>query len=415
MPRILFTTVGSYGDLHPYLAIGLELRKRGHQVTIATHATFGAKVKFERLGFHPVRPDIPSVANVADLVGDPRGADRVLRLLSSSIRESYQDTLAAAERADTIVTHTQAYAATLAARKLGIPWISTALSPISLPSAHDPPVLAEAPWLIHLRLFGPRFMRLVLRAVDWRSLASVRPILDLEAELGLPQGAHPVFAGRHSPSLVLALFSRCFAEPQPDWPPQTVATGFPFYDRDLGYRNLSRALESFLAEGPAPIVFTLGSVATHAAGNFYSDSLEAVKRLGARAVFLTGAQSQGLPDTLPAGVIAAPYAPFSPLFPHAAVIVQHGGIGTTAQAIRSGRPMLVTPYTFDAADNGARVKRLGAGEVLYQNRYNARRAEQRLRSLLEETSFQKAAAALSGIVCAENGSAAAADAIESRL
>jgi UDP:flavonoid glycosyltransferase YjiC (YdhE family) len=243
----------------------------------------------------------------------------------------------------------------------------------------------------------------------------MQPLLDFRREIGLPPGGHPAFEGANSPELVLALFSRYFAEPQPDWPPQAVVTGFPFYDRDIGHQDLAPEIERFFAEGPAPLVFTLGSSAVGAAGDFYRQSLAAVERLGCRALFLTGSMPQGLPEVLPPGVIAAQYAPHSAVFPRAAVNVHQGGVGTTAQAMRAGRPMLVVPFAHDQFDNGGRVRRIGAGEMLYRRRYNAGRAARVLRRLMEDESYKTAAAAAGDKVRSENGSARAAGAIEKML
>lgn len=141
MARILFTTFGSYGDVHPYMAVGLELRARGHQVTIATSPIYGAKVEAEGLSFHPVRPDV--TLNDEEKLGyvfdRRRGSERVLRYMAETTRESYEDTLPAAERADVIVTHVITFGAILVAQKLRMPWISSVLAPVSFLSAYDPP------------------------------------------------------------------------------------------------------------------------------------------------------------------------------------------------------------------------------------------------------------------------------------
>jgi UDP:flavonoid glycosyltransferase YjiC (YdhE family) len=207
------------------------------------------------------------------------------------------------------------------------------------------------------------------------------------------------------------LWARCFAEPQPDWPADAVITGFPFFDRG----GIPGELEHFLQDGPAPVVFTLGSSAVTVAGDFYPQSLGAVERLGCRAVFLTGPERQGLPEKLPPGVIAADYAPHGTIFPKASIIVHQGGIGTTAQAMRSGRPMLVVPFAHDQFDNGERIRRLGVGEVLYRERYNTRRVEQYLNRLLTQQAYAKAAMQVGARVSSENGAADAADAIEGYL
>lgn len=238
------------------------------------------------------------------------------------------------------------------------------------------------------------------------------PLMELRRELALGPTENPMFEGSHSPSLVLALFSKHFAAPQPDWPTHTVATGFPFFDRHHEQAQLPPELESFLAREPAPIVFTLGSSAVAVAGDFYRHSLEAVERIGARAVFLTGSHAQGLPEELPPGALAIPYAPHSKVFPRAAVIVHQGGVGTTAQAMRSGRPTLIVPFAHDQFDNAARVKRLGAAEVLYRSRYRARSVASRLQELMQNPSYAEAARRVAGLVGAEDGAVAAADAIE---
>lgn len=413
MARILITTFGSFGDLHPYLVVGVELRRRGHAVTIASSAAYRARVEAEDLEFHAVRPDVDLEDRkmVAYVMEARRGTERIVSYLASLVRESYLDTLEAARHAEAIVTHPITFGSLLVARKLGVPWISTVLAPISFLSSFDPPVSPQAPWLHALRVLGPGFMKRLSTLGRGHTLRWVRPVLELEKELGLESRGHPLFEGSHSPLLMLALFSRHLADPQPDWPANTVVTGFPFYDRG----DLSPELRRFLGEGPAPVVFTLGSSAVSAAGSFYVESVAAAGKAGCRAVLLTGPYKQGLPPELPAGVMAAPYAPHGALFPHAAAIVHQGGIGTTAQAMRSGRPSLIVPFGHDQFDNAARLRRRGAAEVVNRSKYKARRVADALQRLLGEPDYGKAAAELADKVRAEDGAGTPADAIEERL
>ena len=413
MAHILLTTFGSYGDLYPYLAVGRELRQRGHHIVVATSEGYRAMVKNEELAFHPVRPDVSldDRAMLRQFFDARRGSERVIRSICSVVRESYEDTLPAAEGADLVVTHIITFAAVAVAEKLRKPWISTVLAPLSFFSAEDPGVPPVAHWLFRqLRAMGPKVMRQVNRVARAQSLPWLQPLLELRQELGLSVDEHPLFAGSHSPDRVLALFSRHLAAPAPDWPKQTVVTGFPFYEQRQP-TPVPPPLQRFLS-GDAPLVFTLGSSAVGAAGSFYRESLAAVQRLRARAVFLTGSHPQDLPDRLPSNVLVVPYAPHEQVFPHASVIVHQGGIGTTAQALRSGKPMLVVPFAHDQFDNSDRVRRLGAGEVLFSKRYTAARAEQQLRRLLIEPSYAQAGTRVGEQVRGENGTAAAADAIE---
>jgi UDP:flavonoid glycosyltransferase YjiC (YdhE family) len=136
------------------------------------------------------------------------------------------------------------------------------------------------------------------RASAPRTLVSRKwpqPIYDLRRELGLPRGSNPLFDAKHSPDLVLALFSRVLGQEQPDWPANTRITGFCFYDSDAGNATLAPHLEKFLAAGPPPLVFTLGSAAVLAAGRFYEYGARAAERLGMRAVLLIGSDPRNRP------------------------------------------------------------------------------------------------------------------------
>jgi UDP:flavonoid glycosyltransferase YjiC (YdhE family) len=199
-------------------------------------------------------------------------------------------------------------------------------------------------------------------------------------------------------------------EPQPDWPAHTLATGFPFYDQAEHGQGIDPDLERFLEGGPPPVVFTLGSSAVQHAGNFYPESLAAVRRLGCRAVFLVGANSFAEP--LPPRTVAFPYAPFSKIFPRASVIVHQGGIGTCAQALAAGRPMLVVPFAFDQPDNAARLQRLGVARAIPRRHYTAKRAFAELEHLLRNPAYAERATAAGRKIASENGARSACDAIE---
>jgi UDP:flavonoid glycosyltransferase YjiC (YdhE family) len=203
----------------------------------------------------------------------------------------------------------------------------------------------------------------------------IGPVLELREELGLPAGPHPVFEGKFSPRLNVAMFSPVMGRPQPDWPPNTVQTGFSFYDAGTG--ELAPELEAFLDAGEPPVVFTLGSAAVLDPGAFFHESIEAAERLRIRALLIAG---DWRPERTPApNVHVSGYAPYSAVFARASVIVHQGGIGTTAQALRAGKPMVVVPYGFDQPDNAARLRRLGVSETIGRKKYDSARAMEALR------------------------------------
>ncbi len=412
--HIVLHTFGSLGDLHPYLALGLA--DRGHRVTVATSSSYRQRV--ERLGFefHPVQPEFdPGDPALLKRVMNPRsGTEFVMnQLYFPGLREGFKDLAAICEGKDMLISSPIGYAAILVAATSGIPWLSTALAPISFFSRHDPPLLI--PELLGVKpLHGLNRVAILVGRLLARSWAA--PYRQLRSELGMAPAANPIFEGIFSPRGVLALFSPQLAAPQSDWPPETRIAGFLYHDGAEPDEGLSAELEHFLGAGAPPLVFTLGSAAVEVAGDFYRQSLAAAQRLGHRAVLVVGRGGLGrLPEDLPEGVLAVEYAPYSALFPRAAAIVHQGGIGTTARALRAGKPMLVVPFAQDQFDNAAHVRRLGVGLALRSRRYRGDRAVRWLARLLEDEAIGKRAAALGERVAAEDGLGRALDQIEAEL
>jgi len=417
MARILLTTFGSYGDLNPYLALGVALRARGHEAVLATHEGYRPDVEGAGLRFAPVPPDIdPGDTALLRRVMDPRrGSETVVReLVAPGIREAYAALEGAAAGADLLVSHVLTFAAPLLAEKRGLPWVSTVLSPMVFFSPHDPPVPPPLPALGRLRVLGPGFNGLLVALYRRASRSWTEPVRAFRRELGLPPAGDPLFEGQHSPHGVLALFSPLFGPPQPDWPAGTRTCGFVFRDEDFLGRGLDPALARFLDEGEPPVVFTLGSSAVLAADGFYADAAEAVRALGCRAVLVAGPAAAGMTG-LPPGTTAVATAPYHALFPRAAAVVHSVGVGTTAQALRAGRPQVAIPYAHDQFDNADRLRRLGVGATVHRGRVTPARLVKALRPLLADEAMRARAEDLGRRVAAEDGTAAACAAIEEVL
>ena len=422
--RIVLSTFGSFGDIHPYIAIALELKARGHSPVIATSEVYREKMDALGLELHRIRPDVPSYDEpeelsrlVSELMEPKGGTEKVIEILTPNLRDVYEDLLLAVIDADLLLTHPLPLVGPIVAQKRGLPWVSSVLAPISFFSAYDPPVLAQMPALYHVQRRSVSLGRLLYRIASHKLEKLMEPVYRLRAELGLPRGAQPLLAGQHSPTRVLAMFSTVLAKPQPDWPPNTRVTGFALYDRRdfFGETEMQQELRTFLDEGPPPIVFTLGSSAFWVAKDFYRDSIRAAQALGQRALLLIG-HARNLPtEQLPKGVAVFEYAPFSQVLPRAQAIVHQGGVGTTGQGLRSGRPVLIVPHAHDQFDNAARVVRLGCGRMIARPRYNARNATIELEKLLGSQDYFTNAAEVGREVQNENGAGAAADAIEEVL
>jgi UDP:flavonoid glycosyltransferase YjiC (YdhE family) len=410
--RIVITCLGSYGDVFPYIGLARALRERGHHPVIATSSTYRLAVEQEGIEFEPMGPDVDlrDEAALARVMDARRGGEVVVKeFVLPALERMYNETHRLAEGADVLVSHPLTFATPAVATARGMPWVGTILAPLSLFSDTDFPVLPALPGITPLMRAWPWLRRRVMAMVRRETGKWMTPLNDLRARHRLPPAGNPLMEGQYSPYLNLALFSRVMAEPQADWPAHTRVTGFVFYN---GPAALSPDLEAFLAAGPPPVVFTLGSSAVGAAGCFYHESAEAAARLGARAVLLTGGFAANRPARLPDGVLLVDRAPHQLLFPRSRAVVHQGGAGTTAQALRGGCPMLVVPHSHDQPDNAFRVARLGVSRTLYPKRYTAARAAKELGRLLDDPSYADRARQVAIIVASEGGAAAAADAIQ---
>jgi UDP:flavonoid glycosyltransferase YjiC (YdhE family) len=421
---IVITTFGSLGDLFPFLAVGQVLHARGHRVTIATHAMHRMMVEQANLHFADASgmPEPQDQAAFVKQAFHPRHGPRfvVSDLAAEDVRDSYIKLKTICQDADVLITSSLAFGGQILGETLSatgkLRWISAVLAPASFISAYDPPTTGMA-WVDAWTKNAPRRVRVLRQFLQWGTRHWTAPVRAFRRKLGLravSSRGDPFHRGQHSPEGVLALFSPLLAQPQTDWPAHTHLTGFAHYTQS-GIK-LDAELAAFLREGSSPLVFTLGSAAVHIGAEFLRTSLEAVERLNRRAVLFTGtpAVRAQLPAELPSTIRLVDYAPHALVFPHAAVIVHHGGIGTSTEALRAGRPMLVVPHGFDQFDNAARLQRLGVAHVLRADGYTTATAIPLLRQLLDDPQYARHAWRCAEEVRSERGAAVAADLIEAQ-
>jgi UDP:flavonoid glycosyltransferase YjiC (YdhE family) len=398
--RIILNTYGSTGDINPFLAIARGLQEGGHHAVIASDDISRASVESAGLEFRHVRR------------GFVYGHEGPYSLLTCNISNSYDDLLAAVRGADLLITHQLAFAGPLVAAGTGIPWVSFALSPIAFASAERPLRLKPSPGSYR---FTPTVYRLYLHHIKGMEQASsllTKQVQRLRGRRGLAAGKNVILGDHHSPHLVLAAFSSAFAAPQEHWPPQTRVTGFPVDESLKGGAGLRPDLNRFLSEGPPPIVFTMGSLSAFDDGSFRANSIVAARLLGRRALLVGTTSGDTCPDA--SDVMSIEFAPHGEILPRAAALVHHGGIGTTAAAMRAGCPMLMLPGlgSCDVAENAARAAGLGIARLLTLDEYNAFSAATELALLLSNPTYVEKAAEVSRVVRSENGVAAACDEIE---
>lgn len=402
--KILLLTFGSRGDVHPMLGLGRALRARGHEAVLLTNPAFRADTEQAGLGFVPVGSEDdyrqtlahPKLWHPIDGLGVMwryllRPALRPTFDVLQQMVGSHGDT---AGREFLVLASPLAMGARVAQEKLGIRLISTYTSATLLRSVQDPLTIAQ--WRV------PGYVPHWARSAVWRLLDRakldplVKPALEsLRSELGLPplagRGAAVFDRWIHSPSGGLTLFPPWFAASATDWPPGIRCGSFPLYD-DAGEAPDPHAaeLQDFLARGAAPVVFMPGS-AQHGTGPFFESAVAACRQAGLRGILLGQASGAGHAQW-PDQFWSAPYFPFGHLLSQARAIVHHGGIGTSAQALRAGIPQLVWPQAYDQFDNAMRLERLGVGAQLRTSPVAAAELAQALATLLGSTACREACA-----------------------
>lgn len=384
MPHFLLTPVGSHGDVHPFVALGKGLLTRGHRVTMITGEPFRGVAERNGLEYVPTATmaDSDAMMNHPDLWHPNKGLkvifdrplmQKLLPVAYNAIRERYEP------GHTVLVAGSLSYASRIANEKLGIPLASVNLQPMSCCSVDDPPVHGsgiDGTWM-------PRpFIRFAYWfAEKWITDPLAAPAInEFRATLNLPPVKRIITKWSPSPQRVIGFFPEWFG-PIQDGGPSFRHAGFIPFD-DAGGRPTPPEVMAFIKAGPPPVIFSFGS-AMRAGRPYFEAAVEACQQLGIRGILLAKGGEQ-IPPNLPANVIQADYAPFSEVFPLAACVVHHGGIGTSAQAMQAGVPQLVMPLAFDQADNAARMKRLGVVKTLFPKRFTGKNVAKALNAILND-------------------------------
>lgn len=428
--RVVIASVGTAGDIHPYIAVALKLTRRGHQVLFLANPFFKERILGAHIGFWPVGNEDEYRAMVTDtgLVTPRSSAKWVFDNLIMASFQPLADQLGEAVRVfqpDLLFAHHIALGALGKAEALGLPRAQGVLAPLFWLSRHEALAMPtwpmpDAPALV--RRAQARLLRGLGRLVVDPPLNRARKSLDLPkirnfASRGARGGDGLLASERLTRTSdgvpTLGLWSRAFRPPMPDDPRPGVICGFCSWDRPVrderGAADIA-ALRSWMGDGEPPVLVTLGSSVSHHGESLYRDCARACVQMGRRVVLLTDARVPEWAD-LP-GARTVPYAPYAQVMPRAAAIVHHAGIGTTAAALRAGVPSLIVPFANDEFDNAVRARRLGVARVLARRRVSALSIRRELETLLADRATLQSASALAQELGAENGPASAADELQ---
>lgn len=417
MPRIVLATIGSLGDLHPFIAIGRALVDQGAQVTLAVPEDGVAKARAAGLDAAAILPSYASICARLGMTEAEVGARLIAdtnfvidQIIMPSLPVSTRALDEVATGADVLAGSIFALAAGIVAEKRRLPFAAVVLQPMTLFSTYDPPeaprfeIMRHQPSTVIGRGWNAALYSLVRVVLRHRLSGKVDAV---RAEHGLsPSRGAPFFDHGASTVATLCCWSRSLDPLPPDAPVDARLVGFPFFDSETGSAEpVAPDLARFMDAGDMPLVFTLGSVAVVAAGSFYDEARAAARMVGRRAIMLTGEPG---PARIEDGCLSIGYAPHSAIFARAAAIVHHGGIGTTGQALRAGRPQIVVPHFGDQIDNAARLRRRGVAAIIDRRQFERSHAAQVIEDVLGDARMAEASRQAAEIIAREDGAADAA-------
>ncbi len=345
--RIIIPTIGTRGDVQPYIALAIGLKRAGHSVILATHPCMRNLVESYNIEFSPMGPDIDIGYETAIIRGkSPNwmvGFMRVMKFSFSMLDKSHDDLLELCKGADLVViSHTAA--GSMEADQLNLPTVSVTLTPQAIP-ANDP----KASWISHM------IMKMMGAGMG---LMMTRPLNQIRKRIGLPpMGPN----GITSPKLNLIPISTCIIPPNPLWETRHKMTGYWFAQSPETWIPPAD-LVKFLQEGEPPVVISLGAMALSGedALDAAKITLSAIQQAGVRAI-VQGWDEPMKSLSFPESVFHAGSVPHDWLLARASGLVHHGGFGTTAAGFRAGIPSLVIPHIIDQFMWGQKVAELGVG------------------------------------------------------
>ena len=359
--KIRIVTVGSRGDVQPYVALGRGLQAAGYDVRIATHANFEGFVTAHGLGFAPLAGDprklLEMLASEKQL-GIVKFMQQMNAWISNEIDQALQDMWAACDDADAIVTGFLGLPALSIAEKLDIPAFVGFLFPIFSPTGAYASINFPGP------SFGPLYNRLTHQLERLGGAFMLREPINRWRQDALGLAPNPPFRFPYQTlngKRVTYLYGYSDAViPRPaDWDDHQIVTGYWFLDGETAWTP-PPGLEGFLNAYEPPVYVGFGSMIDRESGRLVEIAVQAVRQAERRILLLSG--WGGLTKhTMSDDMYVLKSAPHDWLFPRVAAVVHHGGAGTTAAGLRAGKPTLVTPFFGDQPFWGAQVASVGAG------------------------------------------------------
>jgi UDP:flavonoid glycosyltransferase YjiC (YdhE family) len=417
--HITIHTLGSRGDIQPYLPLGLGLQRAGFKIRIATFNAFREFVLEQGLEFASISGDprstMNSQAGQAWLRSGRNIAANTAQMRRMLNKEdnmpAFNDALEACRGTDAILYSFMGASAYHVAEKMGVPSIFTLVQPFSrsrlIPSMIAPELPLGGGYNLLTHYLSEQAIWLIVRRMinRWRLESLDLPALSCNGLFNrIYEEKHPYLYG-FSPSVL----------PRPtDWPAWHHISGYWFLDRDPTW-SPPEALLHFLEAGSKPISIGFGSMTGRDTRKLLELAVQAVQQSGERAVLLGGWADSDSID-FPENIFKVDVVPHDWLFPRMAAVVHHGGAGTTAAGLRAGVPSVLVPFFGDQPYWGRRVQALGVGpQAIQRKSLTVPKLAEAISNAVENETMRKNAAALGERIRAEDGVQSAVEFIKEYL
>ena len=417
-PKILVATFGSLGDVNPFIGLGHALKRQGCVPVIATSEEYRDFVEGEGLEFKPMRPDLGEISSrlnmqKGEIATKMAQEKRFLfdKVMFPHLRDAYYDVMELTKDVDGVVAHCLAFGAKAAAEKRGLPLFNVFLSPMLLFSAYNPPLGTPAPFIASRSPVAVGYNWLLLKILEEAMTLLASPLLRFRDELGLPSvRGFELLVGAPRAAATIGLFSSLLMPPISKQIRSEIVVGHSFHDGGKKTVDMPDAavipsdLLEFLDSGSEPIVFTLGSLVAIDRIDYFRDCATAARAVKRRAIILAdNADVNELRQEMSSEVSVHGYTPHSLLFPRCCAVVHHGGMGSTGQALRAGKPQLVTPFCNDQFDIAERLRRLGVARTLKAEGVSVNQLAQNLELLLSSAHYTTSAKAVAHEIALNDG------------
>jgi UDP:flavonoid glycosyltransferase YjiC (YdhE family) len=413
--RIGIITIGSRGDVQPYIALGKGFKHAGYEVRLLTHGAFADAVHDEGLDFADLGVDPRTVMEqVMQEAGLAKRSSRValfrqvafmrqaLRIAQPLLYEGAQRCWQATQDVDAVLFNPLGvYISIPLAHKRGIPAFAANVQPIT-PTREFPSVLfPPAPvWLAPLRSSYNRLSAKVVERVRWPMYRGSMGKA-VHGVLGTPLRS-PLAQMRREQTPNFYGFSAHVLPRPVDWPNFCHVTGYWYLDTNADWSPPSE-LEAFLQAGPPPVYIGFGSMRGADERDLTKEVVRALENCGQRGILLTGwgaITHESLPET----IFAIDEVPHDWLFPRVAAVVHHGGSGTIGAGLRAGLPSLIVPFIGDQSFWGRQIFTRGLGpRPLEYTRLSAEALAQAITTMVTDQAMRKRAAEVGKQIRAEDG------------